>query len=36
MIAFQEKGGKLIVIGSVHIFTDQYFEKEDNSKIWVS
>ncbi|VDK71574.1 unnamed protein product [Litomosoides sigmodontis] len=29
-----EKGGKLIAIGSVHIFTDQYFEKEDNSKIW--
>ncbi|VBB29358.1 unnamed protein product [Acanthocheilonema viteae] len=29
-----EKGGKLIVIGSVHIFTDQYFEKEDNNKIW--
>ncbi|VDO29028.1 unnamed protein product [Onchocerca flexuosa] len=29
-----EKGGKLIVIGSVHIFIDQYFEKEENSKIW--
>uniref|UniRef100_A0A915PKW0 ABC-type uncharacterized transport system domain-containing protein n=1 Tax=Setaria digitata TaxID=48799 RepID=A0A915PKW0_9BILA len=29
-----EKGGKLIVIGSVHIFTDQYFEREENSKVW--
>ncbi|KAM3717720.1 Intraflagellar transport protein [Dirofilaria immitis] len=29
-----EKGGKLVVIGSTHIFIDQYFEKEENSKIW--
>uniref|UniRef100_A0AAF5PUY6 ABC-type uncharacterized transport system domain-containing protein n=1 Tax=Wuchereria bancrofti TaxID=6293 RepID=A0AAF5PUY6_WUCBA len=29
-----EEGGKLVVIGSVHMFTDQYFEKEENSKIW--
>ncbi|VDN06428.1 unnamed protein product [Thelazia callipaeda] len=29
-----ENYGKLVVIGSVQIFTDQYFDKEDNSKIW--
>ncbi|XP_028406358.1 intraflagellar transport protein 52 homolog [Dendronephthya gigantea] len=25
--------GKLVVVGSVHIFSDQYFDKEENSKV---
>lgn len=32
---FQNIGGKLVVIGSIHMFTDQYIDKEENSKIWV-
>ena len=28
--------GKLAVIGSVHMFSDQYFDKEENSKVQVS
>ena len=28
--------GKLVVIGSVHMFCDQYFDKEENSKVQVS
>lgn len=31
---FQTKG-KLIVVGSVHMFHDQYIDKEENSKILV-
>ena len=26
--------GKLVVVGSYEMFTDEYFEKEDNSKIF--
>ncbi|XP_013404647.1 intraflagellar transport protein 52 homolog [Lingula anatina] len=26
--------GKLAVVGSVHMFSDQYLEREENSKIW--
>lgn len=33
----QLKGhGKLAVIGSTEMFTDEYFEKEENSKIFVN
>jgi hypothetical protein len=28
-------GGKLIVTGSVDMFADDYFEKEENQKIFV-
>jgi hypothetical protein len=30
-----QSGGKLVVLGSVHIFTDEYLEREDNMKILV-
>uniref|UniRef100_A0A914EKJ8 Uncharacterized protein n=1 Tax=Acrobeloides nanus TaxID=290746 RepID=A0A914EKJ8_9BILA len=29
-----QSGGKIAVVGSVHMFTDQYIDKEENSKIW--
>lgn len=29
-----EDGGKLCVLGSVHMFSDNYFEKEENSKVF--
>ena len=32
----QSTKGKLAVIGSVHIFNDQYIDKEENSKVQVS
>jgi intraflagellar transport protein 52 len=33
---YQEKnGGKLVVMGSTDIFTDEYFDKEENQKIFV-
>lgn len=28
-------GGRIAVIGSVHMFSDAYFDKEENSKIFV-
>lgn len=28
--------GKLAVLGSCHIFSDQYIDKEENSKLMVS
>ena len=28
------KNGKIMVLGSYEMFTDEYFEKEDNSKIF--
>ena len=30
---FQYNNGKIAVLGSVHIFCDQYVEKEENNKI---
>lgn len=35
VLAFQEgeRTGKLVVLGSCHMFSDQYVDKEDNSKI---
>uniref|UniRef100_A0AC34RES2 ABC-type uncharacterized transport system domain-containing protein n=1 Tax=Panagrolaimus sp. JU765 TaxID=591449 RepID=A0AC34RES2_9BILA len=30
-----QNGGKIAVIGSVHMFSDLYFDKEENSKIFV-
>ena len=32
-LIFQYNKGKIAVLGSVHIFSDQYVEKEENSKI---
>lgn len=32
----QNQGGKLAVLGSCHMFSDQYLDKEENSKIMVS
>lgn len=31
-----KNGGKLAVLGSCHMFSDQYLDKEENSKIMVS
>lgn len=31
---FQYNKGKIAVLGSVHMFNDQYVEKEENSKIF--
>lgn len=31
-----KEGGKLVVLGSCHMFSDQYIDKEENSKILVS
>lgn len=32
----QNQGGKLAVLGSCHMFSDQYLDKEENNKIMVS
>ena len=32
----QTKKGKLVVVGSTHMFSDQYLDKEENAKILVS
>ena len=32
---FQGSKGKLSVLGSVHIFSDQYLDKEENNKVQV-
>ncbi|XP_063311762.1 intraflagellar transport protein 52 homolog isoform X1 [Pelobates fuscus] len=32
-LSFQTQGGKLAVMGSCHMFSDQYLDKEENSKI---
>ncbi len=29
----QESSGRLIVLGSTHMFSDQYLDKEENSKV---
>ena len=31
-----KEGGKLAVLGSCHMFSDQYLDKEENSKIMVN
>uniref|UniRef100_A0A914Q8Y5 ABC-type uncharacterized transport system domain-containing protein n=1 Tax=Panagrolaimus davidi TaxID=227884 RepID=A0A914Q8Y5_9BILA len=31
-----QNGGKIAVMGSVHMFSDAYFDKEENSKVFVS
>lgn len=34
LIAFTESGGgKLVVLGSSHVLSDQYIDKEDNDKL---
>ena len=30
---FQDGGGKLAVVGSAHVFSDGYIDKEENSKL---
>lgn len=35
-VLLKEAGGKLAVLGSCHMFSDQYIDKEENSKILVS
>lgn len=30
-----QESGKLVVLGSCHMFSDQYIDKEENSKIMV-
>ena len=35
-VCFQFKQGRLAVFGSVHMFSDQYIDKEENMKIIVS
>ena len=35
MFYFQHGKGKLAVLGSVHMFSDQYIDKEENSKLLV-
>ena len=32
-LIFQYNKGKIAVLGSVHVFSDQYVEKEENGKI---
>lgn len=32
----RQEGGRLAVLGSCHMFSDQYLDKEENSKIMVS
>ena len=34
-LSLQYSKGKLAVLGSVHIFSDQYLDKEENSKVQV-
>ena len=31
----KNKKGKLVVVGSVEMFMDEYFDKEENSKLFV-
>lgn len=31
-----KSNGKLVVMGSLEMFTDQYFDKEENGKVLVS
>ena len=35
-LCVQEAGGKVAVVGSVHAFSDQFLDKEENGKILVS
>ena len=35
LVLLQHNSGKLVVLGSVHMFSDQYFDKEENSKVQV-
>ena len=35
-VFIMKEGGKLAVLGSCHMFSDQYLDKEENSKIMVS
>ena len=36
LCVLQARGGKLVVLGSTHMFSDQYLDKEENGKILVS
>lgn len=36
MNLFKTNGGKVAVLGSMHMFHDQYIDKEENGKIMVS
>ena len=29
-----ESGGRIVLVGSIDMFTDEYFDKEDNGKIF--
>jgi len=29
-----ENGGRIVLVGSIDMFTDEYFDKEDNAKIF--
>lgn len=35
-LCLMKEAGKLAVLGSCHMFSDQYIDKEENSKIMVS
>ena len=35
VVLLQESTGRLVVCGSVHMFSDAYIDKEENSKIFV-
>lgn len=35
-VSYLKEAGKLVVLGSCHMFSDQYIDKEENSKIMVS
>ena len=36
VLCLMKEAGKLAVLGSCHMFSDQYIDKEENSKIMVS
>lgn len=36
VICLVKEAGKLVVLGSCHMFSDQYIDKEENNKIMVS
>lgn len=36
VFSLMKDAGKLVVLGSCHMFSDQYIDKEENSKIMVS
>lgn len=36
VFVLKKNAGKLAVLGSCHMFSDQYLDKEENSKIMVS